>query len=354
MVLRTANLRIVMLTLILGVLALGVVSTQAQTPTLTYVGQSVTCSSIEVTYNVTGAGDPPGGVLVEAVVAGSPLANDDGPGSNGDHTVELNFTPQSPGTLVRGRVSNGISTVQGTNEPCEGGGGSEGGGGGGDDDEPDQPPPWGGYSDGRLNPDPAEYYSIWCSDDLIHVYRAVPETDLLKQIPLVDVIALDVGGETALGDFMTLVRNTEDTITIYGSNGNLAPEAGSKAFSLSECIARNGGVPEQPPPQSPPQSPPDSDDTEPTGPSPEEEADARLEFCFASYDFLEDLWLLAGCLNDVLTDHLEGLSGAEIVALVIMTFCLNIIVGNGILPIGIVILLGMHRRWLRRWKPPAQ
>jgi hypothetical protein len=32
------------------------------------------------------------------------------------------------------------------------------------------------------------------------------------------------------------VRNSENTLTIYGSNGNLAPAAGEKAFNRDECL----------------------------------------------------------------------------------------------------------------------
>src|SRR6185503_7597126 len=35
---------------------------------------------------------------------------------------------------------------------------------------------WGGYTDGRLNPDMAEYYSVWCLDGVIRVLRGVPGT----------------------------------------------------------------------------------------------------------------------------------------------------------------------------------
>jgi hypothetical protein len=46
----------------------------------------------------------------------------------------------------------------------------------GDDDDDGEPaPPWSGYSDGRINPDPAEYYTIYCHSgtDTIYVVRAV-------------------------------------------------------------------------------------------------------------------------------------------------------------------------------------
>ena len=118
---------------------------------------------------------------------------------------------------------------------------------------PDNPPPsgeggvWDGYSDGRLNPDMAEYYTIYCENDLIEVWGGVPSPQLVKSIPLSDAIALAVGHEQPLGNFVVMQRTSEDIITIYGSNGNRAPESGSKSFVLSECVAHNGGLPAPPP-----------------------------------------------------------------------------------------------------------
>lgn len=212
-----------------------------------------------------------------------------------------------------------------------------------------QSEPWSGYSDGRLNPDPGEYYSLWCAFDRLEIWRAVPETQLIKMVGIGDIVALNVGAALDLGDFMTLVRNTSDTITIYGSNGNSAPEPGSKAFSLSECIARNGGLPEtdddSPATGDDGNSPPDDDPQ-----ARRREAEATLDFCFDGYEFLRDSWLLAGCLNNALSNYRDVLNGDEIASLAVMIFCLNVVVGNGIVPIGIILFLSWHRRWLSRQK----
>lgn len=97
---------------------------------------------------------------------------------------------------------------------------------------------WSGYEDGRLNPDRGEYYTLYCSSQHIHVVRVVPVTQEIKTIALEAVTVLDVGDSLDVGDNMHVVLNTPDTVTIYGSNGNRAPEPGEKAFSLSECLAR--------------------------------------------------------------------------------------------------------------------
>jgi hypothetical protein len=105
-------------------------------------------------------------------------------------------------------------------------------------------PPWDGFTDGRLNPDMGEYYSVWCAYDRVEVWRAVPQPEAVNYILVVEIIELQIGGALDVGHFMSVVRNTEDTVTIYGSNGNGAPEPGEKAFSLQECISRNGGAPQ--------------------------------------------------------------------------------------------------------------
>lgn len=235
----------------------------------------------------------------------------------------------------------------GGDDDDSGGSGGDGGDGGSRGGEP-----WPGYSDGRLNPDPGEYYSVWCDSNLLKIYRVVPATELIKTVEISEVVALAVGASLDLGDFMTLVRNTEDTITIYGSNGNGAPEPGQKAFSLSECIARNGGLPE--PDDS--GSPPAGGDTDEPAEEPQEteavarrrEAEELLDFCFDSYEFLQDGWLLAGCLNDALAEYRDVLTGDELVSLVVMVMCLNVLVGTGVAPIGIVLFLRWYRRWLRK------
>jgi len=144
---------------------------------------------------------------------------------------------------------------------------------------------------------------------------------VIKTIPLGDVFNLEEGGVLDLGDAMSLVRNTSDTITIYGSNGNLAPEAGSKAFSLSECIARNGRLPdsEEPPAAAPGETPPQESDR---------------DICL-SLDNLEDV-----------TDCLAGLelSGVELLFLWVFQFCSIGLVGIVMLPGGWMVWRHKRRK----------
>ncbi|MBN2472524.1 MAG: LysM peptidoglycan-binding domain-containing protein [Anaerolineae bacterium] len=100
--------------------------------------------------------------------------------------------------------------------------------------------------DERLNPSGAEYYTIYCRDDLMFAYRADGQYAL--RAPLAYLVGLDAGGGTWESGGVTVTR-AGDTITVSGHNGNGAPEYGEKAFSLAACLGRNGYTPA---PQTPP------------------------------------------------------------------------------------------------------
>ena len=116
---------------------------------------------------------------------------------------------------------------------------------------PEQPMPsvsggsWAGYSDGRLNPAMDEYYSIWCGNDVIEVWGGVPSPQLIETIPIIDVM---MGQSLTTSGGLTVSRSS-DIVIISGSNGNGAAHPGSKSFSLTECLSRNGRTPEIPNPQ---------------------------------------------------------------------------------------------------------
>jgi len=114
------------------------------------------------------------------------------------------------------------------------------------------PPP--AQAGGALNPEPDEYYTLYCGNDQLEVWRSTPSALLLATVPMVSLLDLVVGSDLVLTEGMTVARvpSETDTLTVSGSNGNAAPAAGVKSFSLSECIARNGGVPELPDEQDPP------------------------------------------------------------------------------------------------------
>jgi hypothetical protein len=98
-----------------------------------------------------------------------------------------------------------------------------------------------GYDDGRLNPDPGEYYAVYCRADQVEIFRAVPQSERVKSVPIASLLQQDAACQD-VGDLMTICR-AFDIVTVYGSNGNDAPTPGSKFFSLSDCITRNGGLP---------------------------------------------------------------------------------------------------------------
>ncbi len=146
---------------------------------------------------------------------------------------------------VNGDSITAVATLSGLNATagplvCGGGGGTgeTGGGssgGGGGNTTP---------GDGRLNFSPDEYYTLYCAFDQLEIWRGVPTGLLLQSVPLASLLALSAGQAYAAGGGTTILRDSEDVFTVYGSDGNLASQAGSKAFLMSECLARNGGTPE--------------------------------------------------------------------------------------------------------------
>lgn len=137
-------------------------------------------------------------------------------------------------------IVSGLSLAAAQEEPCYGDPECYG--------EPSEPSSessgdWSGFADGRLNPAMDEYYAVWCMEDALHVWGGKPNPALIDSVPLSRIVALGGGGSfsTTTGLLITVAG---DTATILGSNGNDAPNPGSKSFSLSTCFERNGGAPE--------------------------------------------------------------------------------------------------------------
>jgi hypothetical protein len=155
------------------------------------------------------------------------------------------------------------------------------------------------------------------------------------------------------GNGLTVSLNG-NVVTVSGSNGNGAGP-GSKSFVLDDCVNHNGGYPPAPPGQAPEPieqalNPPPEENPEDEAARRRREAEEEVDFCFASLEFFDDLWIFASCLNTTLEEYRDVLNGSEVISLVLMIFCLNIIVGSGILPIGMVLFLRWHRHWLRKQK----
>jgi hypothetical protein len=131
--------------------------------------------------------------------------------------------------------------------------GSSSGGSSGQQSSGPAAPPWSGLSDGRLNPHPAEYYSLFCKNTFLEIWRGAPTGSLLQFVPiwLLDGLNPD-GGATTIPNYgfelFNITRNG-DLITVSGNYGNGQPPpgeeppgvSGEKVFSLSECITRNDG-----------------------------------------------------------------------------------------------------------------
>lgn len=105
----------------------------------------------------------------------------------------------------------------------------------------------GANDDGRLSSPGWDYYTVYCATDMVDLYLA--NGQLVKQIGLAHILGIPVDGYWSLDEVMTVHRE-QDAVTIFGANGNGAPQTGSRTFSLTECLERNGRTPQ-------PAAPPD-------------------------------------------------------------------------------------------------
>lgn len=258
---------LIVLAMLLSVVGLPTASAQGYiVPTIT--GYTVNCDNWQVSYQFI---DPLGRTLqvvhrVWLWNASPPLilASATTAAPTGAYTVNVPIGPVL-GTATQTYLeillldSNG-SAVGGTetsNEPCYGSVSPP--------ISPPNPPPqppssppanptWNGWTDGRLNPDPAEYYTIYCEYSSIKVYgksnNLAGGAALIERIPLGLVADLDPNGDTLVWGASLLIpliiTRNGDTITIAGNFGYLAPLGGTKTFSLSQCQQKAGGTPPDP------------------------------------------------------------------------------------------------------------
>jgi hypothetical protein len=202
---------------------------------INFTGYSAGCSSFHVQYDVFDSGyygsyQAQLTVYNSAGAIGSAHANV----GMGPHAADVAITLQPQGTYLHIVIQlfNGgtlVASAQGTPEPCYGGSSRSNGSSSG--------ATWSGYTDGRLNPNPTEYYSIYCENSSIKVYG---KSGQVERIPLEIVKNLDPNGGTMLWNTGFLIPyqvvRSGDTITISGNFGWTMPQAGSKSFSLSQCI----------------------------------------------------------------------------------------------------------------------
>ncbi len=101
---------------------------------------------------------------------------------------------------------------------------------------------WSGLTDGRISPEMTEYYTILCQHGFVEVLHAVPQpTFAVDAFPVQLVSDLVDGGFFVRADSGLTIARSGDAITVSGDNGN-TPGAGSKMFSLEECLLHNGGA----------------------------------------------------------------------------------------------------------------
>jgi hypothetical protein len=223
--------------------------------TVYILSQTVYCDRIDVTYEVIFATSSDYAIITSHA-GNTQLGSVNGTGyPSGVYSATVPVSPAQPsGTSLRVEIeiNNGsgyfVNRV-GTAEACTDDSGGGGGGGGTEeppDDGEEENPPWPGYTDGRLSPDMAEYYTVYCSNDKVRVVRANPPPSVtLTEIPILTIMGLNTSGGSLNRDGINIVRN-EDEISLSGVNGNSAPLLGTKTFNLSDCIERNGHEPEIP------------------------------------------------------------------------------------------------------------
>lgn len=184
--------------------------------------QSISCTQAFVSYSVVGS-VPQDSAVITAFVGDTQIGSTTGYGTpDGSYSSTFAITPQELGTEIYVTVAVGSASVTGSTIACE--------------------DIWLGYTDGRLNPAPDEYYSVWCRADFAEIWITSNQEGAISRIAIADLNALAAANGSLTQNDITASR-ADDIITLTGANGNTAPTAGSKTFSLADCISRNGGVP---------------------------------------------------------------------------------------------------------------
>lgn len=98
--------------------------------------------------------------------------------------------------------------------------------------------------DARLNPVADEYYTVYCQNDVLEIWRGVPSSQNLANIPLAIIAGVEDGASSSQGSYG--LARAGDTLMVSGNDGNAAPAAGTKSFSLAACYAANGRTPPTP------------------------------------------------------------------------------------------------------------
>lgn len=159
-------------------------------------------------------------------------------GNTGGTTVQsgsnLSFTiPTTQNYRIVIESTNGVDAniaASCTPAPPAGGGGGA---------VPPPAPQWSGFSDGRLNPDPAEAYSIFCGPGYVDVYVTFNgQGNLLARVSQTDLSVLNIYQNrqvNTLGTPLIVTRINETLFRFSGTNGNLAPAYGEKYADLAPC-----------------------------------------------------------------------------------------------------------------------
>lgn len=232
--------RIKLFSALLVFLALMATSTYAQVVeavTFNSVQLNANCSSVTVVYTPNNGGlTEPFTLYVYRESDLVTLGNQFVPSDNTQHTVTvaLSQTLTNGQVLVVNIVSSG-GLFENTPVTCGAGNSNNAG----SNSANQVVPRWSGYSDGRINPDPAEAYTIFCGYDWVFIYGSDPtvNTQLIARVSIGILVTMPNGATITIDDWR--ISRSNNTIVIQGRNGYYAPEWRSKTFSLVSCIAGN-------------------------------------------------------------------------------------------------------------------
>jgi len=203
------------------------------------------CDVASVTYTVLA--DDPGPVSIKIFrFDDTEIGSAVGSGNAGTHSVSITYsTVQSAGTELFASINASNGGANTSNTPCSGTTVIP--------PAPTQtgtpvvtattdtvkvnpgvaPPQWPGFSDGRLNPDPTEPYSVYCSATTLSVYSSANASGPVAQFNLAGIAGVIAPDSVTVGG-VTFQRQG-DVAGVSGTNNNFAPQFRTKSFTWSAC-----------------------------------------------------------------------------------------------------------------------
>lgn len=213
-------------------------ATQAQAENVSFdnIQLNANCDSIAVTYTITNTSNQPFRLYVYRDSDLLTLGLTNIPNTNAQHTAILALNPAgNSGEILVVNIVSDSGFFDNRRITC----GTGSGGGMGNSTAPNPIIPWSGLSDGRINPDPAEAYTIFCGFDWVFIYGSDPNLgiDILARIHLGVLVTMPDGGQISFTDWE--LSRQRNIIVVQGNNSYYSPQWRSKTFNLADCLASN-------------------------------------------------------------------------------------------------------------------